>query len=109
MSSKQKVTLGVWIREEDIQSEITIYCNAVQKQRGSSSSEDFDTRDELMLDGLNVTEKELATQSKSNRSKESGGGSKEQTNLIEGKAKTPQKKETAEEHADKIIQEAEVT
>ena len=50
------------IREEDIQSEITIYCNVVQKQQGSSSSEDFDTSDELMLDGINIAEKDLAAQ-----------------------------------------------
>ena len=94
-------------RVDDGQSEITVYCNVVQKQRDSSSSDELDMSDELLMAGMIISEKELMTKEKTDKAGKAGqetvpDGSQPPS---DGK-RTPQKKETAESRAERLLLDA---
>ena len=90
------------VEDETALSEVTVYRNAVEMKRGSSSSEDFDTSEEQesLMVNLNVSEKAMATADKTPAVDRA-------TTPRQGVPSTPKKKDTAEERSERIIAEAE--
>ena len=118
---KQLSTLrekGRWMNQDrsvdqDLQSELTVYKNAVEKKRGSSSSEDdiIDTSDEIIMNmSNNFVEKELSEQQRrrsGNIQEVNAGSDFRQRKDGSGPAEGIASRQGAAECADDMIREAE--